>query len=213
MRHPLNPGYRITSNFSSGHPGTDYAPKVPGTTGVGCYAPERCYVERSGYRPFPLKEGNYLILRGLTSGKYYYFGHFASKNVGAGQHIGEGTLIGILGKTGRASGIHTHCEVRSELGGGVRVNPETFFKKSPAPAPPSGAKVFLPASVDRWRIYDVNVPPVAGREKGFLRPSKYPPGLTYQILAWHDAGTTVEIQSPAFGRSKIYVKGTVAQFK
>lgn len=212
-RFPLNPGYRITNGYKTGHLALDVAPPVPGQTGVGCFAPERAYVEASGYRSYP--EGNYIILRGLQTGKYHYFGHFSIRRVLRGQTISEGSLIGILGRTGSATGIHTHWEVRSALGGGTRYNPLTWLSgANPAPAPPpaSKQKVYLPPSVSSWNVYDVNVAPFAKNAKGRLNPAKYG-GLTYSILEWRDGNSTVVIQSPAFGRVKIWVKGTVAQFR
>jgi len=127
MRHPLDPGYRVTNSFSSKHPGTDYAPPKAGQTGVPCYAPETSTVMASSKGTV---EGNYVILQGLVSGKFYYFGHFAERKVAAGRGIQEGAVIGILGKTGQASGIHTHCEVRSarNVPFSGKVDPEKWFK-------------------------------------------------------------------------------------
>lgn len=136
MRHPLNPGYRITTHFSSSHPGTDYAPPTPGQTGVSCHAPERSEVVIAGTGTV---EGKYVILRGLDTGKFYYFGHFASHKVSSGGVIAEGTVIGTLGMTGKATGIHTHCEVRDvrKATYSQKHDPETWFKSHITP-PSSG---------------------------------------------------------------------------
>lgn len=127
MRHPLNAGYRITQGFSQAHPGNDYAPPTRGQTGVGCYAPERSKVVASSTGKV---EGNYVIIQGLDTGKFYYFGHFATRAVNVGQTISEGTLVGILGMTGSATGIHTHCEVRDARNASFagKRDPESWFK-------------------------------------------------------------------------------------
>lgn len=61
----------------------------------------------------------------------------------------------------------------------------------------------LPANVDQWRIYDINVAPVRGNEKAFLRPSKFN-GLTYEILDEGPEDHTYIIQTRDFGKVKIF---------
>lgn len=123
MRFPVNQPYRITTKFSSGHPGIDIAPTPAGTKGIPCYAPEAGTIVSAAYRPS--LEGNYVILKGKT--KYYYFGHFAGQRMRVGQVVKEGQIIGILGQTGLATGIHTHHEVRTTKQGG-QINPEVYYK-------------------------------------------------------------------------------------
>lgn len=125
MKFPVKEPYRITQGFSSGHLGIDVAPGKPGQTGVGVYAPENGTVVGSGNNP--ILEGQYLVLKGKV--KWYYFGHFAERKVALNQPIREGQLIGIMGKTGKATNIHTHHEVRSTRSGG-QVNPIDYYKNS-----------------------------------------------------------------------------------
>lgn len=101
------------------------------------------------------------------------------------------------------------------LGWGESVNGTRVieYASDPAPQPQSQHTVFLPSSVDRWRLYDVNTFPKVGNEKAFLRPSQFPPGLTYDIIQYRDGGNTVEIQTQMFGRGKIWIKDTEAQIK
>lgn len=82
----------------------------------------------------------------------------------------------------------------------------------PAPTP-AAQSVYLPSSVYRWRIYDPNAVPTVGNEKNFIYPSQFPPGLTYDILAWLDSGKTVKIQTQMFGIVKIWVDNTDAVIK
>lgn len=142
MKFPVKEPYRITQGFSSGHLGIDIAPGVPGQTGVGVYAPEDGMVVGSGNNP--ALEGQYLVLKGKV--KWYYFGHFAERKVALNQPIREGQLIGIMGKTGLATNIHTHHEVRSTRSGG-QVNPIDYYKNTATVRD-------MPATVDlnTWRI-------------------------------------------------------------
>lgn len=82
-----------------------------------------------------------------------------------------------------------------------------------APPAPTKQKVFLPASAGAWRLYDVGAAPVKANAKALLRPDHFPPGLTYDVLAYNDNGNTVEIQTQMFGRGKIWIKDTPAQVR
>lgn len=131
MIFPVNQPYKITTLFSASHPGIDIAPIPAGAGGVPCFAPERSRVIASAY--LPAVEGEYVKLLGLDSGKYYYFGHFAknSRTVTVGQNIAENTVIGTLGMTGLADGVHTHFEVRN-TSNGSQIDPLGFFNSVPA---------------------------------------------------------------------------------
>lgn len=111
MKFPVNEPYNITTKFSGEHPGIDIAP-VPAGSKVVIYAPENSRVIAVGNRP--ALEGRYLILQGS---KFYYFGHFDSVSVTTGMSVTEGTPLGIMGKTGLATGVHTHFEVRNTPNG------------------------------------------------------------------------------------------------
>lgn len=125
MIFPVKQPHKITQKFSKNHPGIDIAPVIAGTKGVPCLAPEASTVYRSAYNASP--EGHYIILKGKSV--YYYFGHFERRLVSQGQSVGEGQAIGVLGKTGTATGIHTHHEVRPfGPGPGKSIDPEKYYK-------------------------------------------------------------------------------------
>lgn len=86
-------------------------------------------------------------------------------------------------------------------GGSPNVTPS-----QPTPQPSGSGRNYinLYSNVDTWRIYPLNKTPKKGNEKGMLKPSKFG-GLTYYIYAYHDKGTTAEIQTSNFGRGKIYI--------
>lgn len=123
MRFPVPDPYVITQAFSSGHLGIDIAPTPAGTKNRPVVAPEKSIVVASGNNP--ALEGIYLILKG-DSGKFYYFGHFASVNYLRNQGMNEGDVIGLMGMTGLATGIHTHHEVRTTISGG-QINPYVYY--------------------------------------------------------------------------------------
>jgi hypothetical protein len=73
----------------------------------------------------------------------------------------------------------------------------------PIPIPAAASKtVYLPASVLKWRVYNVKGPWTSGHEIAYLYPSKYK-GLAYKILATLGSGI-YEIQTHDFGKVAIY---------
>ncbi|HLG28349.1 MAG TPA: M23 family metallopeptidase, partial [Paenisporosarcina sp.] len=54
------------------------------------------------------------------------YAHLASINVQNGQTVSSGTKLGIMGSTGRSTGIHLHFEVRKN---GSLVNPLNYIKQ------------------------------------------------------------------------------------
>lgn len=83
------------------------------------------------------------------------------------------------------------------------LRPKTGQAPAPTPVGTCGKNLFLPSSVDRWRVYDLSVMPRVGNEKAFLRPSLFPPGLTYQILG-NPYPNVYTIQTQNFGVVNIY---------
>ncbi len=53
------------------------------------------------------------------------YGHLSSYSVEAGNSVGQGSQIGIMGSTGRSTGTHLHFEIRS---GGQILDPLNFLK-------------------------------------------------------------------------------------
>ena len=68
--------------------------------------------------------GNCIIID-HNNGMMTLYGHLASFNVSAGQRVSRGQVIGIMGDTGQATGIHLHLEV---IINGTQVNPEPFIR-------------------------------------------------------------------------------------
>src|SRR3546814_14391222 len=53
------------------------------------------------------------------------FGHLSRRMVGEGQYVRRGTLIGLIGSTGRSTGPHLHYEVRYN---GSAVDPTPYIR-------------------------------------------------------------------------------------
>lgn len=65
------------------------------------------------------------IIISHNNGYETLYGHLSSLGVSAGQVVGKGQQIGIMGSTGRSTGTHLHFEIRQ---GGVLLNPLNFLK-------------------------------------------------------------------------------------
>ena len=76
-------------------------------------------VKESGYRP---DYGEYILVS-HGNGIDTFFAHLSKRLVQAGDRIGQGQRIGLVGKTGRSTGAHLHYEVRHQ---GKAVNPMRF---------------------------------------------------------------------------------------
>ncbi|WP_238654495.1 M23 family metallopeptidase [Paenibacillus piscarius] len=68
--------------------------------------------------------GNVVIVN-HNNGYSTYYGHLSRISVSAGQRVGQGTQIGIMGNTGRSTGTHLHFEIRKN---GSAMNPMRFLR-------------------------------------------------------------------------------------
>lgn len=99
------------------HTGID----VPNKSGQPIYAAEDGIVVKSGWN-----RGGYGIYIIIDHGQgiQTLYGHNSKNLVAAGQRVGKGQVIGLVGSTGRSTGPHVHFEIRV---GGNRVNPLDYF--------------------------------------------------------------------------------------
>lgn len=68
--------------------------------------------------------GNTLVIdHGM--GLFSIYMHLAEFHVSSGETVSKGQIIGLVGKTGRATGPHLHFGIKLQ---GVNVNPESLFK-------------------------------------------------------------------------------------
>lgn len=125
MRWPVT-SFRITQYYSTKHKAVDIAPRIAGNTTTAIIAPERGRIREVGKGTV---EGNYLFLKGTDTKKWHYLGHFAKIIVKKDQIVLEGQKLGIMGKTGLATGIHTHYEIR-RYRTGVNYDPVKYHLNS-----------------------------------------------------------------------------------
>src|SRR3546814_12052452 len=81
---------------------------IAARTGTPVYATGDGYIGRSRWA------GGYGNLVEINHGGGYQtrFGHLSRRMVGEGQYVRRGTLIGLIGSTGRSTGPHLPYEVR-----------------------------------------------------------------------------------------------------
>lgn len=131
---------RLTSPFGwrthpitgqqSFHTGTDYAPKIPGTTGVPVYATQSAKVMR---RRAHATMGNYIYLEHTGDSLTSVYMHLASFTVKEGQAVLKGQQIGIMGTTGSSTNVHLHFGVATSYppahhANGNLIDPETYLQ-------------------------------------------------------------------------------------
>ncbi len=70
----------------------------------------------------------------LEDGTGHVFRHFHLKSIAVrdDQRVTAGDPVGVMGATGKVTGVHLHFEVRVN---GVPQNPRTYYASRPAPAP------------------------------------------------------------------------------
>ncbi|MCY4146891.1 MAG: M23 family metallopeptidase [Chloroflexi bacterium] len=101
--NPL-PNGTFVRGFYAGHSGIDIA----APTGTPIYAANSGPVLYAGWNNWGY--GNTVV---IGHGPYStLYGHMSSRNVGCGQTVAVGQIIGFVGSTGNSSGPHLHFEIR-----------------------------------------------------------------------------------------------------
>lgn len=97
--------------------GFDYAPNanhwgidIAGNTGEAVYATDAGVVVYAGTNNYGY--GNMIMIDHGNNFQSLY-AHLSAINVGCGQSVGQGDVIGAIGNTGRSSGSHLHFEIRA----------------------------------------------------------------------------------------------------
>lgn len=111
-------GARITSSYGQRwgrtHEGTDM---VGGRT---------IMASAGGTVVFAGYQGSYgnAVIVDHGNGYQTLYGHMSSISVRSGQKVGQGSALGIMGSTGRSTGVHLHFEIRKN---GVQQNPMKYL--------------------------------------------------------------------------------------
>ena len=124
----LTPGYAtgrlqwpargwISAYYTTGHPAIDIA----AAHGVPIYAADGGIVSRAGWYG---NYGNQVVIN-HRNGFVTSYSHLSSFEVGAGQLVAKGSVIGYNGSTGYSTGPHLHFEV---IRNGYYVNPLDFLR-------------------------------------------------------------------------------------
>lgn len=111
-------GHRITQYFRYGHTGVD----IDGDYSSPIYAAASGVVESVQYLRYGY--GYHIIIRHADGTKTLY-AHASKIFVTAGQGVGQGQTIAMVGTTGRSSGTHLHFEI---IIGGRKVNPLSYIR-------------------------------------------------------------------------------------
>lgn len=119
---PAASGYYLSTYYSSGHPAIDI---VPTNGDYNIYAASSGVVVTNSWK---WDGGNYLIIK-QDNGYYSLYCHLASKLVEQGQRVNKGDIIGLMGRTGRATGVHLHYSIWTGYPyyGGKSVIPLNFY--------------------------------------------------------------------------------------
>ncbi len=79
-------------------------------------------------RGYSKSYGNYVVVKSGESGLFHWFCHLSQIKVKQGQTVNRATIIGIMGRTGNATGIHLHFEIRKVCNEyGQNVNPADYM--------------------------------------------------------------------------------------
>lgn len=119
---PVQAGCRPTSGFRTkarpDHAGDDFAPPKPRQEDVPIHAVADGTVLSVGVNILAGHTGRAVLIdHGIHQDKYgadrmkSYSGHLESYSVRAGQKVKAGQVIGIMGQTGNATGVHLHLGV------------------------------------------------------------------------------------------------------
>jgi murein DD-endopeptidase MepM/ murein hydrolase activator NlpD len=116
--YPTNKRYLSGFDWSpqTNHNGLDFA----GNEGEAIYASDAGVIVYSGWNDYGY--GN-MVMVDHGNGFQTLYAHMSALNVGCGQSVGQGEVIGAVGSTGRSSGSHLHFEIMA----GVKVNPWDYL--------------------------------------------------------------------------------------
>lgn len=116
--YPTNKHYLSGFDFSpkTNHNGLDFS----GNEGEAVYASDAGVIVYAGWNDYGY--GN-MVMIDHGNGFQSLYAHLSALNVGCGQSVGQGEVIGAVGSTGRSSGSHLHFEIMA----GVKVNPWDYL--------------------------------------------------------------------------------------
>jgi murein DD-endopeptidase MepM/ murein hydrolase activator NlpD len=118
-------GWPTSSTGISGYsfiPSIHEAIDIGGAIGVGISASDDGVVVYAGWNDWGY---GYVVVIDHGNGWQTLYAHLSQINVGCGQSLSQGQLLGLMGCTGNCTGPHLHFEMRHDVWG--RVNPLTIL--------------------------------------------------------------------------------------
>jgi LysM repeat protein len=112
---PSNKHYLSGFDYSPG--ANHYGIDIAGDTGEGVYATDAGVIVYAGWNNYGY--GN-MVLVDHGGGFQSLYAHLSAFNVGCGQSVGQGDVIGAIGSTGNSTGSHLHFEIMSST---YKINP------------------------------------------------------------------------------------------
>lgn len=111
----------VTQGFHLGHPGIDIQDK----SNLEIHPIDRGWVSDIGISSWGY--GTHIYVQ-HPNGRTSLYGHLSEIKVSKGQEVTRGTVIGIMGRTGWATGVHLHLEIYQD---GIRLNPLSVLPSLP----------------------------------------------------------------------------------
>lgn len=117
--YPTVTNYLSGYDYSASHPALDFA----GSTGNAVFASDTGVIVYAGWNDWGY---GYVIVVDHGNGWQTLYAHLSSINVGCGQPVTQGAVIGAVGSTGNSSGSHLHFEMMHPDYG--KVNPWGYLQ-------------------------------------------------------------------------------------
>jgi murein DD-endopeptidase MepM/ murein hydrolase activator NlpD len=114
---------RFISGFDYSPETGHYAIDIGGALNNGVFASDGGVIVYAGWNDYGY--GNVVVID-HGNGWQTLYAHLNSISVACGQSVSQGSVIGLLGSTGKSTGPHLHFEMRSDLYG--RVDPKSFLQ-------------------------------------------------------------------------------------
>jgi murein DD-endopeptidase MepM/ murein hydrolase activator NlpD len=198
---PFGPRVHPVTKAKSFHSGLDYG---TGLAKWSVYAIEQGKVLASNY---DLTNGHYIWVEYPRIDLKIFYCHLDRRFVNKGAIVDDTTIIGLVGRSGRATGIHLHMGVK-------RISTNAYFNHAEYDYQPKGTSqyIYLSRLVPSWRVYPLNKDCKVGNEIGKLAPMRFG-GLRFEILDTLPNDVYV-INSATFGKVKLWAgKGSLHTIK
>ena len=123
---------QITCPYSSNHKAVDLVKYKNKTCNVIAHTEGKVIWLQTGQKNNPNSSGNAsygnCVKLKHPNGYYTLYAHLSNVKVKKGQQVKQGEVLGYMGDTGKAYGVHLHFELRDEKDG--RINPTNYLNSN-----------------------------------------------------------------------------------